>query len=81
MNNPILMITEYMLVQINCLHYAAYLFTIYFCIKNRFILATIFTCLTIQTKQVAIFMIIPVGFYAIGFTLKEINKQNSSRPH
>ena len=78
LNSPFLLYTDFLMFQFNCVHYSFYLLTIYFCFKKEFYKATFFGSLAILTKQIAIYLAIPVGFYIIAENLKMLNKQKKN---
>eukprot|EP00826_Nyctotherus_ovalis_P064999 TRINITY_DN9543_c0_g1_i13.p1 TRINITY_DN9543_c0_g1~~TRINITY_DN9543_c0_g1_i13.p1 ORF type:complete len:544 (-),score=93.93 TRINITY_DN9543_c0_g1_i13:151-1782(-) len=78
LNAPMMILVDYLLVQINCVSYSMFILAYFFAYKKMFTESTVATCICLLLKHVSAPMALPIGFYAIGYTWKKAEKEGKS---
>lgn len=74
LNAPLFILFDFTLLQFNCVHYGLFFMAYVFAYREEFVKSTIAACLCIFFKHICAFMVLPIGFYAIGCTLRDAKK-------
>lgn len=81
LNAPMMILADYVLVQINCVCYSMFILAYFFAYKKMFTESTVATSACLLLKHVSAPMVLPIGFYALGHTWKKAEKEGKSNAY